>query len=136
MLNKDILDSLGEADGFQLLYATPLTTTQMNALGMDTLLVGVEDETNGMPSDYKLEQNYPNPFNPSTTIKFSIPENSTVELTVYNQLGEFIQTLVNEEKSAGSYEITFNAQNLSSGVYFYQIKANSFVSTKKLVLLK
>jgi uncharacterized protein YlxW (UPF0749 family) len=83
-----------------------------------------------------LDQNYPNPFNPSTTIKFSIPENSTVELTVYNQLGEFIQTLVNEEKSAGNYEITFNAQNLSSGVYFYQIKANNFVSTKKLVLLK
>jgi len=125
-----------DADGFQLLYSTPLTTAQMNALGMDTLLVGVEDETNGMPSDYNLEQNYPNPFNPSTTIKFSIPENSIVELTVYNQLGEFIQMLVNEEKSAGSYEITFNAQDLSSGVYFYQIKANNFVSTKKLVLLK
>jgi hypothetical protein len=134
--NKNWSFVKGDADGFQLLYATPLTTAQMNALGMDTLLVGVEDETNDMPSDYKLEQNYPNPFNPSTTIKFSIPENSTVELTVYNQLGEFIQTLVNEEKSAGNYEITFNAQNLSSGVYFYQIKANNFVSTKKLVLLK
>jgi len=85
---------------------------------------------------YILDQNYPNPFNPSTTIKFPITENSTVELTVYNQLGEFIQTLVNEEISAGNYEITFNVQNLSSGVYFYQIKANDFVSTKKLVLLK
>jgi hypothetical protein len=108
----------------------------MDALGMDTLLVGVEDETNVMPSDYKLEQNYPNPFNPTTSIRYSIPEKSAVELTVFNQLGEFIQTLVNEEKSAGNYEITFNAQNLSSGVYFYQIKANNFVSTKKLVLLK
>jgi hypothetical protein len=108
----------------------------MNSLGMDTLLVGVEDESNRIPDDYRLEQNYPNPFNPSTTIKFSIPEKSNIELTVYNQLGEFIQTLVNEEKTSGNYEVTFNAQSLSSGVYFYQIRANNFVSTKKLVLLK
>lgn len=134
--NKNWSFVKGDADGFQLLYATPLTTAQMNALGMDTLLVGVEDEANNMPSDFKLEQNYPNPFNPSTTIKFSIPEKSTVELTVYNQLGELIQTLVNEEKSTGTYEITFNGQDLASGIYFYQIKANNFVSTKKLVLLK
>jgi hypothetical protein len=84
----------------------------------------------------RLEQNYPNPFNPSTTIKFSIPKKSTVKLTIYNQLGELIQTLVNEEKSTGTYEITFNGQDLASGIYFYQIKANNFVSTKKLVLLK
>ncbi len=134
--NKNWTFVKGEADGFQLFFGTPLTVDQMEALGFDITLVGVEDETNAIPSEYTLDQNYPNPFNPSTTIKFSIPENSTVELTVYNQLGEFIQTLVNEEKSAGSYEITFNAQDLSSGVYFYQIKANNFVSTKKLVLLK
>jgi hypothetical protein len=134
--NKNWTYVKDEADGFQLFFGTPLTVDQMEALGFDITLVGVEDETNDIPSEYILDQNYPNPFNPSTTIKFSIPENSTVELTVYNQLGEFIQTLVNEEKSAGNYEITFNAQNLSSGVYFYQIKANNFVSTKKLVLLK
>ncbi len=134
--NKNWTFVKGEADGFQLFFGTPLTVDQMEALGFDITLVGVEGETNTIPSEYILDQNYPNPFNPSTTIKFSIPENSTVELTVYNQLGEFIQTLVNEEKSGGSYEITFNAQNLSSGVYFYQIKANNFVSTKKLVLLK
>ncbi len=134
--NKNWSFVKGDADGFQLLYATPLTTAQMNSLGMDTLLVGVEDESNRIPDDYRLEQNYPNPFNPSTTIKFSIPEKSNIELTVYNQLGEFIQTLVNEEKTSGNYEVTFNAQSLSSGVYFYQIRANNFVSTKKLVLLK
>jgi hypothetical protein len=134
--NKNWSFVKGEADGFQLLYATPLTTAQMNSLGMDTLLVGVEEESNGMPDNYRLEQNYPNPFNPSTTIKFSIPEKSTVQLTVYNQIGELIQTLVNEDKFAGTYEIEFNGQNMASGVYFYQIKANNFVSTKKLVFLK
>jgi hypothetical protein len=98
-------------------------------------LLIINDRLNWILSN-RLEQNYPNPFNPSTTIKFSIPEKSTVELTIYNQLGELIQTLINEEKSTSTYEITFNGQDLASGIYFYQIKANNFVSTKKLVLLK
>ena len=84
----------------------------------------------------RLEQNYPNPFNPSTTIKFSIPKKSTVKLTIYNQLGELIQTLVNEEKSTGTYEIAFNGQDLVSGIYFYRLNAGDFVETKKMILLK
>jgi hypothetical protein len=88
------------------------------------------------PIQFALEQNYPNPFNPTTTIKFSIPEKSVVELNVYNQLGELVQTLINKEMTPGTHDVEFNGENLSSGIYFYQIKAKDFVSTKKLVLLK
>jgi len=124
------------ADGFQLDYCTPMTTRQMALLGMDTLLVGVEQIGNQVPNDYMLEQNYPNPFNPSTTIRYSIPERGDVELKVYDALGTLVETLVNREQEAGIYQVEFNPVNLASGIYFYQIKTNSFVETKKLVLLK
>jgi hypothetical protein len=88
------------------------------------------------PTDYVLEQNYPNPFNPSTTIKFGLPEKSDVVITVYNSLGAEVATLVNEVREAGSYEIQFNADNFSSGIYYYKIVAGSFVETKKMILLK
>ena len=94
-----------------------------------------------IPTVFSLEQNYPNPFNPATIIKYSIPENSYVTLKIYDILGDEIETLVNEEKPAGTYELEFNShssdvRNLTSGVYFYQLKAGSFVETKKMVLLK
>ena len=83
-----------------------------------------------------MEQNYPNPFNPSTSIQFKIPENSFVTLKVYNVLGKEVATLLNEEKNAGSYEVTFNATEFSSGIYFYKIEADNFVETKKMILMK
>jgi len=93
-----------------------------------------------------LSQNYPNPFNPSTMIKYSIPELSYVTIKVYDVLGNEIATLVNEEKSIGSYEVEFNISSLqgsvsakggyASGVYFYQLKAGDYVETKKMLLLK
>lgn len=126
----------GDADGFQLLYATPLTTSQMSALGMDTNLVSVRPLTGELPEGYQLEQNYPNPFNPTTLIRFSIPERSHVELVIYDALGDHVETLVNGEQEAGVYEVEFNARGLASGVYFYQIKSSSYTSTKKLVLMK
>ncbi|MEJ2194912.1 MAG: T9SS type A sorting domain-containing protein, partial [Ignavibacteriaceae bacterium] len=88
------------------------------------------------PSEYVLEQNYPNPFNPSTTIKFGLPEKSDVVITVYNSLGAEVATLVNEIREAGNYEIKFNADNFSSGIYYYKIASGSFVETKKMILLK
>ena len=97
--------------------------------------VGVEDDLNN-PLVFNLFQNYPNPFNPSTTIKYSIPEASKVKLTLFNLLGEVLKTLVNEEREAGNYSIELNAASLPSGVYFYQLKAGSFVETKKMLLLK
>ena len=98
-------------------------------------LVGVEDEET-LPVEYALEQNYPNPFNPSTTFRYSIPTQSKVVIKVYDILGNEITTLMDEEKSVGTYELTWNAEQLPSGVYFYQLKAGSFVETKKMLLLK
>ena len=87
-------------------------------------------------SGYLLTQNYPNPFNPVTKIIYSLPKQDFVTLKVYDMLGKVIATLVNEEKSAGIYEVEFDGSNLSSGVYFYEIQAGNFFETKKLMLLK
>uniref|UniRef100_A0A832G2E7 T9SS type A sorting domain-containing protein n=1 Tax=Ignavibacterium album TaxID=591197 RepID=A0A832G2E7_9BACT len=124
------------ADMFQILYCTPLTKQQMAKIGMDTTLVSVEPINSNIPSSFELEQNYPNPFNPSTTIRYSIPKSSYVELKVYDGLGNLVQSLVSEYLNAGTYESTFNGASLSSGVYYYQIKAGEFTATKKLVLMK
>ena len=88
------------------------------------------------PSVFSLEQNYPNPFNPSTKISWQSPINSWQTLKVYDILGKEVAILVNEYKSIGSYQVEFNAENLQSGVYFYQLNAGSFVETKKMILLK
>jgi photosystem II stability/assembly factor-like uncharacterized protein len=85
---------------------------------------------------YKLFQNYPNPFNPSTTISFSIPKSGLVKLIIYDVLGKKIKTLLNEIKTPGSYKTEFNAEELSSGIYFYKIQAGDFTETKKLILMK
>ncbi len=98
----------------------------------------VEDETisNQIPVDFKLNQNYPNPFNPSTIISYSVPFNSFVSLKVYDILGREIATLVNTNQNAGNYKIEFNAKGLSSGIYFYEIRANNFRDVKKMMILK
>ena len=88
------------------------------------------------PTSLALMQNYPNPFNPSTKISYQIQEVSFVTLKVYDVLGNEIETLVNTEKPAGTYEITWNAIDLPSGVYFYRIVAGDFVETKKMILTK
>jgi Secretion system C-terminal sorting domain len=85
---------------------------------------------------FKLSQNYPNPFNPSTTITYSLPKSSFVTLTIYDLLGREIATLVNEEKLSGTYNVTWNAENISSGVYFYKITAGGYSKVNKMVLLK
>jgi hypothetical protein len=92
--------------------------------------------TKGLPVNYELHQNYPNPFNPSTTIKFAVPKESNVNLSIYNVLGELVSTLVNEQMKTGYYEYKFNASKLASGVYLYSINAGDFVETKKMVLLR
>jgi len=100
-----------------------------------TPATAINEEFNSVYS-YSLSNNYPNPFNPSTKIKYSIPNESKVIIKVYDVLGKEIETLVSEEKPAGTYEVTWYAENLPSGVYFYQLKAGSFVETKKMILLK
>lgn len=89
-----------------------------------------------VPARFVLEQNYPNPFNPSTTINFSMYQKDFVTLKIYNPIGEEIQLLINEEKEAGIYNVTFDAVNLPSGVYFYKIKAGNFTETKKMILMR
>lgn len=96
---------------------------------------GVDDH--GLqPSEFTLDQNYPNPFNPTTTIRFSLPGESNVNLGVFNILGEKVATLVNKPMSAGSYSVPMDATNLSSGAYFYRITAGNFVETKRLLVIR
>ena len=91
---------------------------------------------NELPLEYFLSQNFPNPFNPSTKIKFVIPKSSFVNLKVYDVHGNKIATLISEQKTAGEYEIEFDGSELTSGVYFYQLKTGSYIETKKMVLLR
>ncbi len=101
---------------------------------------GVDRNDNALLK-FELAQNYPNPFNPSTTINYSIPKQSFVSLKVYNLLGQEVTTLVNEEKSAGTYKTDFSASNIgsgnfASGIYLYRLTAGDLVQTKKMMLLK
>jgi len=95
--------------------------------------VNVEVE---IPLVYSLEQNYPNPFNPNTTIKYSISEDGFVKLAVYNLLGEAVTSLVNNEQKAGRYEVVFDASRFASGVYYYRMEAQNYISIKKMILMK
>ena len=102
----------------------------------EDLLADVASSSQVVPAEFKLSQNYPNPFNPSTKISFSLPSSQNVSLKVYDVLGNEVATLVNEEKSPGVYEVSFDARRLPSGVYFYSLRAGNYVETKKLVLMK
>jgi len=97
--------------------------------------VFVENEKTS-PANFVLYQNYPNPFNPSTKIKYQIPEISFVTLKIYDVLGNEVATIVNEEKSTGEYELEFDGNELTSGIYFYQLKAGNFTDTKKMLMIK
>jgi uncharacterized lipoprotein YddW (UPF0748 family) len=102
------------------------------------VIVSSEDviANNIVPAEYKLEQNYPNPFNPVTRIKYNIPESGKVELRVYDMLGREAAELVNEYKTAATYEVQFNGEKLASGVYIYQLRVNNKQFSGKMVLVK
>jgi hypothetical protein len=120
------------------MYGTILKTTNGGITFIE------EQKIDEIPTDYNLIQNYPNPFNPSTKIKYSVPFSSKVTIKVFDVLGNEIETLMNEEKPAGTYELTWYAEGLPSGVYFYQLRVTDpesgsgqvFVETKKMLLLK
>ena len=95
-----------------------------------------EKSAEGLPTEYQLEQNYPNPFNPRTIIEFATPKKSQVSIKIYNMLGEEAATLVSGQVEAGFYSATWNASSFPSGVYFYQLRTEKFVETKKLMLLR
>ena len=109
------------ADAIKLQYATEKVTSI---------------RSNELPDAYSLVQNYPNPFNPQTIITYSIPEDAHVSLTIFDTLGRKVATLVNEKKPAGHYQVTFKADNLSSGIYFYHLSTENFASAKKMMLIK
>ena len=133
--------------GNQTLSATGLSVNNTGGKGGDswnknTFTITVAnvtsvDESTSSPNSFELSQNYPNPFNPSTLIKYQLPENSNVSLRIYNSIGKEVAQLVNGNIAAGVHEVYFNAAHLSSGVYYYVIRAgNNFVQTRKMILLK
>ena len=98
--------------------------------------VGITQLSNKVPNTYSLAQNYPNPFNPVTKISFSVPKSSLVKLVVYDILGREIEKLVNQNLTAGSYEVEFGGLNLNSGVYFYRLESEGYTETRKMLLIK
>jgi hypothetical protein len=96
---------------------------------------GSDKDINNMPLSYSLEQNYPNPFNPTTIINWQLAANSFVSIKVYNMLGSEVKTLVNGYKTQGNYSVSFDASNLASSVYFYQMRPGSYIATKTMMLL-
>jgi len=105
-------------------------------------VTSVRELAGGIPDAFNLEQNYPNPFNPATTIRFAIPEASSVRMEVYNMLGQRVATLIDgEHYTAGTYEAVWDARDdmgreMSSGMYIYRISAGDYVSVKKMLLMK
>jgi hypothetical protein len=122
--------------------ADPSIVDTSNASFSITPPSGVEPLNLEIPNDYNLFQNYPNPFNPSTTIRYAIPHQSYVTVKIFNSIGENVAELVNLTQSPGSYQVTWNAENVASGIYFYSMEAiptdgsNSFRSVRKMILLK
>jgi hypothetical protein len=96
---------------------------------------GVKEE-GGIPAEFSISQNYPNPFNPTTRIEFALPKRAPTKIVLYDLLGREIQTPMNKELEAGYYEITVNADNLPTGVYFYRIQSGDFIQTRKMILVK
>jgi hypothetical protein len=135
-------------EGYFIDYLHIRSDTNTSRIAQVMVLAGRTDSTFSSVNDqdeinnYKIEQNYPNPFNPSTTIRYSLPKQSQVKIQIYNLIGENIALLVNRNQNAGSYEVTWDAENSASGIYFYSIKAiptggsDFFQSVKKMIILK
>lgn len=134
------LDPIWDADSLNIVVfvqsVASKTVYQSASISYDELNVTDVQNEGSVPSEFKLEQNYPNPFNPSTTISWQSPVGSHQTLKVFDLLGSEVTTLVNEEKPAGNYEISFDASYLTSGTYFYQLQIGNFVETKKMILLR
>jgi flagellar hook assembly protein FlgD len=107
---------------------------------VDTVVVGnttgINDESSSLPNRVELSQNYPNPFNAKTSIEYALPSDSHVKIEIYNLLGQSIETLVEEDQSAGYHQVLWNAGDAPTGVYFYRIEAAGFTATKKMLLAK
>ena len=131
----DATDTVAVASGFD--FDTRESNTIYRALTLNRGEVTSNEELGGvMPRTFDLEQNYPNPFNPTTAINYAVPEQSEVRIEVYNVIGRRVATLVDREMAPGNYTVNFDASSLSSGMYFYRLKAGSTLLTKKMTLIK
>ena len=117
-------------------FSTNSTSTSVILSAKKTSTTNVDGDSETIVENFKLDQNYPNPFNPSTTIAFSIENANTVELNIYNALGQKTTTLVSRNLQAGTYQYQFDASSLASGVYFYELKVGSKNTVKKMNLMK
>lgn len=119
------------------IYAVNSLGASINSNIVNTIITSTGNESTGIPAEYALAQNYPNPFNPVTKINYDIPKDGKVNLKIYDINGREVAALINNEiHTAGYYSVTFNAGNLSSGIYFYRLIANDFIQTKKMLLIK
>lgn len=134
------LDPIWDADSLSVVVfiqsVASKTIYQSETISNLDLVLSADEGFNNIPNEFFLEQNYPNPFNPSTKIRYEIPQTEYVSLKVYNSLGSEVAVLVNEEKSAGSHIVNFDAIGPSSGIYFYELRTANFSRTKKMILLK
>ena len=136
LINKLCLENMVQGDN-----SSGSTNYQVHKMNILSLITGENIKTynfanNNTPKQFRLLQNYPNPFNPATTINFTLPTPQNVSLDIFNSAGEKVATIVNESLQAGYHSINFNASKLSSGIYFYSIKAGDFVAVRKMILLK
>jgi len=138
------LDSIPDGSNYKVKVVTidgSLQDISMDNFSIIYVPVSVE-LIEELATDFRLEQNYPNPFNPSTTIRYSIPFQGNVEIIIYNSIGENIAKLFDDQQSAGTYEVNWDADKFASGIYFYSIKAipidgkEIFQSVRKMILLK
>src|ERR1035437_4844849 len=140
MISPGMYNVTFSADSFVTKSVNNIKVTNYNAsllnVQLEPKLTAVESGSYFNINTYSLYQNYPNPFNPSTAIKYQIPQSGKVTLTIYDILGKEVARLVNGYKNAGNYNINFDASNLPTGIYFYQLKVNDFVSLKKMILIK
>ena len=128
-------------DKFKFVSTKPFLKGDAILFRTENLPVDINGISDKINNSYSLQQNYPNPFNPTTKIKYIIPQNvkgerTKVKITIFDILGKAVKTLVDEYQTAGNYEIEFDAGNLSSGIYFYKLQANEFISAKRMLLLK
>jgi hypothetical protein len=120
----------------RILVATSGTSNGGVWIYVDSTISGITNSNTASPDKFLLFQNYPNPFNPGTNIRYQIINNSYITLKIFDILGKEIAALVNEKQNAGIYNIEWDAENYSSGIYFYKLTADGFTDIKKMVLLK
>ena len=136
-IGKAILDSKDNNYVYGYNHLTNAWKFAENIMGANLKKIAAdENSVKNLPKEYALSQNYPNPFNPVTRIDYQLPEKNHVALRIYNILGEVVATLVDREMDAGYYSVNWDAGNLASGIYFYRLNSGSFISTKKLILMK